>query len=179
MAFPVGSDWKEWEKKKQDLLKYCLEEEWKKVVDIYENHPSIQTAKLTASEETALHIAVSEGKEDIVKRLVEVTENPQATLSIKNDEWNTPLHLAALIGNVGICKCIVEKNEELLDGHNYKGETPLFLAALRGQNNAFLYLDQIMVRKLSRVRYDSADSSPSRASPSRFGYQIRYPLVNR
>ena len=36
-----------------------------------------------------------------------------------------------------------------------------------------------MVRKLGRVRYDSADSSPPRASPRRFGYQIPYPLVNR
>ena len=145
MACPPGYDWKEWVQKKQELLKYCQEEKWEKVVNVYENLPSIQTAKLTASKETALHIAVSEGEEDIVKRLVEVIENPQATLSIKNDEGNTPLHLAALIGNVGICKCIVEKNEELLDCRNYKGETPLFLAALRGQNNAFLYLDPICI----------------------------------
>ena len=36
-----------------------------------------------------------------------------------------------------------------------------------------------MVPKLGRVRYDSAESSPPRASPCRDGYQIRYPLINR
>ena len=136
MAFQVRYDWKEWVQKKQELLKYYLEEEWEKFVDIYKKHPSIRTAKLTASKETALHIAVSEGKEDIVKRLVEVIENP-IILSMQDDEGNTPLHLAAMIGNVGICKCIVQKNEEPLDYHNDKGDTPLFLAALRGQKKCF------------------------------------------
>ncbi|KAL6323640.1 hypothetical protein AAG906_039236 [Vitis piasezkii] len=56
---------------------------------------------------------------------------------------NTPLHLAALIGNVGMCMCIAGRHEELLDLRNRAGETPLFLAALRGKKDAFLYLHQI------------------------------------
>ncbi|RVW70478.1 hypothetical protein CK203_056170 [Vitis vinifera] len=57
-------------------------------------------------------------------------ETPSA-LWIPNHRGNTPLHLAALIGNVGMCMCIAGKNEELLDLRNKAGETPLFLAALR------------------------------------------------
>ncbi|CBI40009.3 unnamed protein product, partial [Vitis vinifera] len=150
MEAEVGDNWEEWEKKKQDLLKFCMEGNWGMVVDMYDKYPSLQNAKLSTSGETALHIAVWESAEDIVHRLVELIDKQSerrwqtpSALWIPNHRGNTPLHLAALIGNVGMCMCIAGKNEELLDLRNKAGETPLFLAALRGKKDAFLYLHQI------------------------------------
>ena len=150
MEAEVGDNWEEWEKKKQDLLKFCMEGNWGMVVDMYDKYPSLQNAKVSTSGETALHIAVWESAEDIVHRLVELIDKQSerrwqtpSALWIPNHRGNTPLHLAALIGNVGMCMCIAGKNEELLDLRNKAGETPLFLAALRGKKDAFLYLHQI------------------------------------
>ncbi|RVW35651.1 hypothetical protein CK203_108165 [Vitis vinifera] len=61
-------------------------------------------------------------------------------LKIGNEEGDTPLHLAASIGNVQMCKCITDKDRKLVGFPNSKAETPLFLAALRGQKEAFLFL---------------------------------------
>ena len=77
-------------------------------------------------------------------------------LKSKNEQGNTPLHLAASMSNVSMCKCIARKGEDLLqrignkDGkeneihllhiRNKDGETPLFLAVRHGQTEAFLCL---------------------------------------
>ncbi|KAL5988665.1 hypothetical protein ACLOJK_026763 [Asimina triloba] len=39
-----------------------------------------------------------------------------------------------------MCKCMVEKHKKLLELRNNCGETPLFMAALHGKKNSFLYL---------------------------------------
>ncbi|KAL6323551.1 hypothetical protein AAG906_039133 [Vitis piasezkii] len=131
MEAEVGDNWEEGEEK-QDLLKFCMEGNWGMVVDMYERYPSLQNAKLT----------VWESAEDIVHRLVELIDKQSerrwqtpSALWIPNHRGNTPLHLAALIGNVGMCIAP--------DLRNKAGETPLFLAALRGKKDAFLYLHQI------------------------------------
>ena len=143
-------EWKEWELKTQELLKFCMEGKWEKVLNKFDKFPSLQNARLSASGETALHIAVRESTEVIVHRLVELIDKQSerrwqtpSALWIPNHRGNTPLHLAALIGNVGMCRCIAGRHEELLDLRNKAGETPLFLAALRGKKDAFLYLHQI------------------------------------
>ena len=146
MESQFSYNWKLWERQKQELLKFCMEDKWEKVVDMYNRYPILQYAQLTASEETALHIAVLKGTAETVKSIVESIEDlwrrcriPRS-LGLPNDQGNTPLHVAALIGNVSMCKCIAEKHEELLGVHNIAGETPLFLAAYHGKKDAFLYL---------------------------------------
>ena len=96
--------------------------------DMYNTYPILQYAQLTASEETALHIAVWKGTAKTVKSIIESIEDlcrrcriPRS-LGLPNDQGNTPLHVAALIGNVGMCKCIAEKHEELLGVHNTVGK---------------------------------------------------------
>lgn len=51
---------------KQDLLRFCMEDKWEKVVDMYNKYPNIQYTKLTVSKDTALHITVLESTKDIV-----------------------------------------------------------------------------------------------------------------
>ena len=106
MESQFSYNWKLWERQKQELLKFCMEDKWEKVVDMYNTYPILQYAQLTASEETALHIAVWKGTAETIKSIVEAIEDlwrrcriPRS-LGLPNDQGNTPLHVAALIGNV-------------------------------------------------------------------------------
>ena len=143
------------EEVKQEMLNHAMEGNWEDVVGMYEKYPWAQNARLTRSGETALHIAVFKSTEDTVKRLVNLVDAEEEKaqhgesssaaeaknpLMIANDRGNTPLHLAALIGNVNMCNYIASKREELVGLRNIAGETPLFLAALRGKKEVFLYL---------------------------------------
>ena len=86
-------------------------------------------------------MAVSAEKEEIVEQLVEqISPSELDVLKIGNEEGDTPLHLAASIGNVQMCNCITAKDPNLVGVRNREAETPLFMAALHGQKDAFLFL---------------------------------------
>ena len=53
---------------------------------------------------------------------------------------HTPLHLAASMGNVEMCRKIGGTDPSLIARRNVAGETPLFLAALNGRKQVFLWL---------------------------------------
>ena len=90
-----------------------------------------------------MHIAILDGKEAEVLKLVDRIGDDLDSRMIKNNMGNTLLHLAALIGNVSMCKCIADGNERLVGARNGKNETPLFLAAQQGKKEAFLCLLEI------------------------------------
>ncbi|KAL3506394.1 hypothetical protein ACH5RR_031776 [Cinchona calisaya] len=135
-----------------DLFQYTMKKNWEEVVKICNNNPSACKAKLTKSEETALHIAVSSyhadqidanKHADVIRQLVRRIPSDKAVeiLLLKNDKGDTPLHLAASLGSVSICQSIIAlKDTELINSRNLKGETPLFLAAHHGKMEAFLCL---------------------------------------
>ncbi|XP_034708789.1 uncharacterized protein LOC117931828 isoform X2 [Vitis riparia] len=154
MALP-----EEQEKLKEELLNHAMKGKWGVFVAMYKQNPWVRTAKLTRSGETALHIAVFQSTESTVESLVTCVdeenkaqaEESSAALAISpliitDDRGNTPLHLAALLGKVGMCMSIAGNNDKLVGFRNAAGETPLFLAALRGQKEAFLYLHSICNR---------------------------------
>ncbi|XP_039687245.1 uncharacterized protein [Medicago truncatula] len=123
-----------------------LEEKWEEVIKKYEEHVFFHKIRIKGRG-TALHVAVSNGNEDIVKRLVDVIvkkHNDQSGLEIKTEKGDTPLHLAAYRGFTSMCECIIGKNGErkhLIRDQNEKGETPLFCTVLAGINKkTFLYL---------------------------------------
>ncbi|KAH7573042.1 hypothetical protein ACOSP7_006456 [Xanthoceras sorbifolium] len=130
------------------LFETAMKGEWDAVLEAYENNPNIHEAKLTKSEDTALHVAVSDGETDFVFQLVErLGANASNILKIKNEKGNTALHLAASLGNVDICHCIASKHPNLIASRNNESETPLFLAALRGKKEAFLCLNHFSQEK--------------------------------
>ncbi|KAL6312748.1 hypothetical protein AAG906_020581 [Vitis piasezkii] len=101
--------------------------------------------KIGKLKNTAFHIAVESRRGDTVEQLVEqitksTTEKPEDVLSKKNERGNTPLHLAASLGNIEMCKCITGEYKQLLRKRNKESETPLFLAVRHGQKDAFLWL---------------------------------------
>ncbi|KAK2648408.1 hypothetical protein Ddye_015897 [Dipteronia dyeriana] len=130
---------------KKRWFKNAMKGEWGEVVQIYSDNPSIHKAKITRSGGTALHIAVSDGKEDIVKKLLDLIKDKSPTaaqevLRMGDEIGNTPLHTAAMLGNVKMCRCIAVLDKSLIGVRNQDSETPFFLAASHGHKDAFLCL---------------------------------------
>ncbi|XP_035549331.1 uncharacterized protein LOC109001600 [Juglans regia] len=136
---------------KKDLLRKSTKGDWKGVIDIYKKHPEAHAAKLTINEDTALHIVVSSDREEIVKQLMNLISTHhaegQAIPEFKNKRGNTPLHVAASMGSVTLCKSLVNATGQLglsfMEARNCKKETPLFLAALSGKKDAFICLHKV------------------------------------
>ncbi|KAJ9696105.1 hypothetical protein PVL29_008382 [Vitis rotundifolia] len=132
---------------KKSLFNYAMQGKWNEVVNICRQQPRAHKAEIVVSGDTALHVAVSEGKESIVEELVElIRETDLDALEIRNEQGNTPLHLAASMGNVPICKCLTGKHPKLVGVRNHENETPLFSAVLHGWKDAFLCLHKICDR---------------------------------
>jgi ankyrin repeat protein len=128
------------------LFDMAWKDKWDEVVNIYKWTPLAHKAKSSSSGDTAVHIAVSQqGKEEIAKQLIaEIRshEGGKVALEIKNNEGDTPLHVALSKGNVRLCECIAQAYPSLVGVGNVNRETPIFLAALHGQKEAFLKLLQ-------------------------------------
>jgi len=133
---------------KNKLLQMAMEGAWDNVVEIYGSNQEAHNLKITRSGDTALHIAVSDGQEEIVKKLIAKISQAERkkALTIGNEHGNTPLHAAASIGNVCMCQCIAQVDPALVGARNTVSETPLFLAAFHGKKEAFLCLLRICGR---------------------------------
>lgn len=140
---------------RRDLFNNAMEGKWDKVVKIYQDVPWSSKEKITTSGETALHIAISDCKEDVVEKLLETVIGISAdVLRIQNAKGNTPLHLAASIGNVSMCRTIAGRYPEALRVRNEELETPLFLAARHGKIKVFFcLLEASTVARIERENY--------------------------
>ncbi|KAA8548411.1 hypothetical protein F0562_000095 [Nyssa sinensis] len=143
-----------------DMLKLAIEGQWNNVLRIHERNSSARENSLH-SDDTVLHIAVSDGREDTVQKLLNISERDGfSVMHKKNNKGNTPIHLAAAMGNVAICKCLAPKVPELIADRNNAGETPLFLAAHHGKREAFLFLHELHTRRRGGVPdYSSCEKS--------------------
>ncbi|XP_027115197.2 uncharacterized protein [Coffea arabica] len=130
---------------KKNLFHTAMKADWEGVIEMYKNHPETHTAKITGSGDTALHIAISDGQERAVERLIQLMVarseiKAMEALKAENERGNTPLHLAASLGNVRMCHFIASRDTKLMGRRNHDSETPFFLAALHGRKDAFLCL---------------------------------------
>ncbi|THG11759.1 cyclin-dependent kinase 4 inhibitor C-like [Camellia sinensis] len=133
---------------KKNLIKRVMKGEWKKVVEICGRQPEVRRMKINKSGGTALHMAVYEGQEQVVKDLLDMIEDSDADddereLALADKKGNTALHLAAKMGNERMCVQIAWKMPGLIGFRNKDSETPLFLAALYGKKHAFMSLSII------------------------------------
>ncbi|KAI9122555.1 hypothetical protein K1719_006395 [Acacia pycnantha] len=150
----------------RELYMQTFKGKWEDVENLYKAKPEVWNAEITSSEDTALHMAINENKEDVVGKLVDIIIGlPQdhcgkakEALKKKNEVGDTPLHRAAARGSVKMCKCIVEaaKNmgEDLLGITNKWGENPMFVAVLDNRKQAFIYF---------HGAYDKAEDLPRSA----------------
>ncbi|KAK7848194.1 ankyrin repeat-containing protein [Quercus suber] len=139
-----------------NLYKNTMTGEWGNIVKMYEEQKfSAIYARINASGDTALHVAVSIAPEEIVRQLIRViTLHSEPSLRLTNNEGNTPLHVAASAGRLNMCillaKVDVFSGLPNLEVHqdpfrNKLGETPLFLAAFHGYKPIFLYLHFLLL----------------------------------
>ncbi|KAJ1414171.1 PGG domain [Sesbania bispinosa] len=134
----------------ESLFKMSMKGKWGEVVNEYKENKKAHKARITRSGDTALHVAVSDGQESVVEQLVKLICNSDSeederkeALRIQNERRNTALHYAASMGSVQMCRLIASAEPSLLTIRNVDGETPLFLAALHGNKEAFLSLHYI------------------------------------
>ncbi|CAL8989561.1 unnamed protein product, partial [Prunus brigantina] len=125
----------------EDLFNKAMNGQWEEVVGAYRSSENVHDLEITKMGDTALHIAAFDGETKIVLDLLEIIkENASKILQIKNKKGNTPLHLAAVVGDVETCHAMATKEPKLVSSLNNENETPLFLAALNGHEKVFLCL---------------------------------------
>ncbi|KAL0366738.1 UNVERIFIED_CONTAM: hypothetical protein Sradi_3563900 [Sesamum radiatum] len=142
------------------LFQLTMKKKWDEVVDVYRQHSWARSAKLTHSEETALHVAVSSYQsgstsphESFIKDMIDCIPKRDVfdILSIRNDNGKHPLHLAAAVGWVAMCECIAARDRRLVGIRNRRNETPLFMAAHHGKLEAFLCLHEMYSEEQEEV----------------------------
>lgn len=86
---------------KEDLFSNVMNGKWEDVAKIYTKYkPIVQTAMITKSKQTALHIAIMDNKIEAAKTLLNIVD-AEKIKEMKNDRENNPLHLAAARDQVG------------------------------------------------------------------------------
>ncbi|KAM1041973.1 hypothetical protein ACFX2I_031041 [Malus domestica] len=142
------------EKIKKYLFQIAMRSKWEAVVRSYWLNKKAHGAKITKSGDTALHVAVSDGQEEHVNELL--NQITVKELEIQNERGNTPLHIAAWMGNETMCSCLANAHPSLVTTFNVDNETPLFLAAVYGKKDAFLCMHHIYIPTLDdpRKRYN-------------------------
>ena len=136
---------------RKTLFDYAMQGKWADAKKLYQENLGLRIEKITEAGDTALHLAVWDRNDKVVKEMVGLVslEQRDAVLKSQNEQGNTPLHLSAYIGNDSMCNCFLRKYKDLLsvEGENpllrvlnKEGENPLFLAACSGQIKAFLCL---------------------------------------
>ena len=136
------------------LFKDAMKSRWEEVVKTYKTSQEARQAKITISGETALHLAISDGETKAALQLIHILDTNQ--LKIKNDDGNTALHLAAALGNLEVCKHIASKEPSLdiIKARNNNDESPIFLAALHGKKETFLWLHSLNQDEMHLRRND-------------------------
>lgn len=137
--------------KEEDLLKNVERDNWWRVMEIYERYPESHVVK-DDSGNTAIHRAIYRVPEPIVEGLVWLCQ--KEALAIRNEWGSTPLHRAAAVGSVRMCRCNAKKDSNLIGSRNDDGETPLFRAMIYGRMNAFRCLLDICGEKQHQYAYD-------------------------
>uniref|UniRef100_A0A2C9W2J5 PGG domain-containing protein n=2 Tax=Manihot esculenta TaxID=3983 RepID=A0A2C9W2J5_MANES len=111
------------------LYKAALRGDWITAKRIFDDDPAAVTAKISGIGEITLHVAISRGRSSLrfIQMLVELM--PEHSLETTNIHGETPLHYAAIAGNIQAISLLVKKNPALLQIVNFDGLTPLHFAA--------------------------------------------------
>ncbi|XP_054790249.1 uncharacterized protein LOC129295726 [Prosopis cineraria] len=141
------------EQENELLYQSTFKGDWEKVTELYKKTPGVQSTVITpvSSQDTALHVAISDDREEEVKSMVEsiVNHKNEKALIMQNGRGETPLHRAATRKSVTMCEYIVEAGRrmqtDLLNIPNKWGETPIFTAALYNRKAAFIFLHKAAI----------------------------------
>ncbi|KAG6645849.1 hypothetical protein CIPAW_08G151700 [Carya illinoinensis] len=122
------------------LFEMVLNGKWGDVVNTCTENPFFLVNSITRTNDTLLHLAVSGGQVETVQKMINIIKelpDPEKSVRSRNNRGNTALHLAAVVGNVAMCRCIAEVHPSLIVARNEEEETPLYLAVFFGKKQAF------------------------------------------
>ncbi|XP_075642800.1 uncharacterized protein LOC142614140 isoform X3 [Castanea sativa] len=143
------------------IYKKIRSRQWADVVNIYRVHFDRAHKVMAMLRETVLHLAIAHGSEDVVEELVKIIDDNKDrfknVLQYKNDQGDTPLHVAASTGSLSTCICVAEAEPSMGNERNKEGKSPLFLAALLGRTEIFFHLHSICERHLDTSYYRKED----------------------
>ncbi|KAL4599314.1 hypothetical protein ACB092_11G118300 [Castanea dentata] len=125
------------ELRKYVLFKHYLRDgNWAAANQFITSNPGAESAIISNTRSTALHIAIIAGHLHIVKELVNILSTDKLRMTDK--DGNTVLGCCALVGNTEMAKCIVEKCPMLLSigkGNKFDGLIPVVIALRRNSNS--------------------------------------------
>ncbi|KAD6454921.1 hypothetical protein E3N88_09627 [Mikania micrantha] len=133
---------KQIEKKKEELHAAILNQDFGNVIDILDEGVVTLRDKITITSNTALHVAVSIGKnrEFLEKMLNLAVQDNQPSFDMRNSEGSTLLHVAAIVGNTEAAKMLVKRNQDLLYEKDNEGQTPVDRALSNMHTDTYIYL---------------------------------------
>ena len=109
--------------------------------------------------ETALHLAARQGREDVLKRLLEYmddqdnAERKKLLIDKRDAEGSTPLMCAVFAGDIP-CMRLLREHGAFLDQRNYRGQTALIKAVCFRNNRVVDWLLTAGVDTLMRDNFD-------------------------
>ncbi|PWA68237.1 Ankyrin repeat-containing protein [Artemisia annua] len=115
---------------------------WWRAQSILRKHKFPITRKINDVDETMLHIAVGEGKNYFVQKLLNSIQNEEL-IEEKNNKGQTALHIAALVGNKCAAELLVKKRYNLLNVKDSLGKVPLLIAYKTNHISTFAYLLEV------------------------------------
>ncbi|GKB34598.1 ankyrin repeat-containing protein [Tanacetum coccineum] len=115
---------------------------WWRAQSILRKYRIEVTIKINNVDETMLHLAVGDGKNYFVQRLLNSLQEIQL-IEERNIKGQTALHIAALVGNTYAAELLVKKRVNLLYVRDKLGEVPLLTAYSNNQISMFTYLLEV------------------------------------
>ncbi|KAJ6901656.1 hypothetical protein NC651_019430 [Populus alba x Populus x berolinensis] len=120
------------------LYKYAYNGDWDAIKTHLSRNPNARKAKLEPYGGTALHVAASTGHLRVVEELVKLMSVEE--LEIQDNQGNTALFIAAVVGIRKMAECLVRKNEHLVTFVNAQKRIPLAQACRSNRKDMALYL---------------------------------------
>ncbi|WCJ42793.1 hypothetical protein M5689_023580 [Euphorbia peplus] len=137
------------------LYKAILKGDLQSVQSICLDDPLALEARITVNRDTALHVAVGNGRVNHIVRYL-VNQMSRVQLALKNSNGDSVLSVAAIVGNIKAATMIVCKHPNLPQVANCDGRVPLLEAARHGQRDMICYLLEVSGDYLQAAEY-SAD----------------------
>lgn len=107
--------------------------------------------------ETALHLSARQGREDVLKKLLEYLDidkdKKKMLIDKRDEEGSTPLMCAVFAGDIP-CMRLLREHGAFLDHRNYNGQTPLMKAVCFRNARAVDWLLTAGVDTLLRDKFD-------------------------